>query len=286
MWVHVVRRFSASVTRTGTGWSPRESSSDTPWRVSSSEAFSNWRPLLGLFTRVCIFVCSYHKTLSYRDYHSRSNLQSITAPNSVAASRLRLSGPNCSELIRPHRALPGQMSTLNNIRFIVYVFTYSEGRGLIVIQNSDSAVISTHSNVPRQQVINAFWTLESVSASWILVLGIGDWGLGLDHSLVLTYFPSVDRSRHVSRPFFVTSTFLISSPVTVSQNPSLNAIWCNLCCNVSPLIRSHLLSAVSSRACTLLGCSLPPRIPEYLHIIVKLSSKSGRLLDPKLEATV
>ena len=67
-----------------------------------------------LHVSVCIFVCSYHKTLSCHDHYSRSNLQSITAPNSVAASRLRLSGPNSSELILPHRALPGQMSTLTS----------------------------------------------------------------------------------------------------------------------------------------------------------------------------
>ena len=42
----------------------------------------------------------------YNNHYSRSNLQSITAPNSVAATRLRLSGPNCTELILPHRALP------------------------------------------------------------------------------------------------------------------------------------------------------------------------------------
>ena len=92
-------------------------------------------------------------------YYSRSNLQRITAPNSVAATRLRLSGPNCSELILPHRALPGQASKYDIKTSEVFgqmrvdddnkqICTYSEGGGQIVIQDSDAAVISAHSNVP------------------------------------------------------------------------------------------------------------------------------------------
>ena len=86
-------------------------------------------PCLDLFTCVCLYIWILlsQNILSYCDHYSRSNLQSITAPNSVAASRLRLSGPNCSELILPQRALPGQMLTLTlyyhpfiRNRFIVY----------------------------------------------------------------------------------------------------------------------------------------------------------------------
>ena len=57
---------------------------------------------------------SYTDHKNYKNHHSRSNLQRITAPNSVAATRLRLSGPNCTELILPHRALPEHSRELRN----------------------------------------------------------------------------------------------------------------------------------------------------------------------------